>query len=132
MPLTVDERLAIHDVLALHGHLVDSGELDRLGELFTHDVVYDLTALGGPTLTGVESIADAARELGDDNPVAHLVTNILIAESNGEVTARSKFIGVGRDGSTGSGVYDDVFRRTTEGWRIARRRVTVRRQPLQA
>jgi 3-phenylpropionate/cinnamic acid dioxygenase small subunit len=130
MPLTVDDRLAIHDLLVLHGHLVDDGELNRLHEVFTTDVVYDLTALGGATLTGVEAVADAARQLGDNNPVAHLVTNILVVESNGEVTARSKFIGISREGSAGSGVYEDVLRRTPHGWRIRRRRVTVRRRPL--
>jgi 3-phenylpropionate/cinnamic acid dioxygenase small subunit len=131
MGLTTDDRLAIHDLLALHGHLVDAGALDRLGELFTDDVVYDLTPLGGTVLEGVDEIAATARELGVNNPVAHLVTNIVIEEPGDEVTARSKFLGVRRDGSVGSGDYDDVLRRTPEGWRIARRRVTVRREPLQ-
>lgn len=131
MGLTTDDRLAIHDLLALHGHLVDAGALDRLGELFTDDVVYDLTPLGGTVLEGVDEVAASARELGVNNPVAHLVTNILIEEPGDEVTARSKFLGVRRDGSVGSGVYDDVLRRTPEGWRIARRRVTLRREPLQ-
>jgi 3-phenylpropionate/cinnamic acid dioxygenase small subunit len=131
MPLTVTDRLAIHDLLSLHGHLVDNGELDRLDELFTDDVVYDVTALGGTTLSGVDAIAEAATQLGDRNPVAHHVTNILVADHDGEVTVRSKFIGIGRDGSAGSGTYDDVLRHTPDGWRIARRRITVRRQPLQ-
>jgi 3-phenylpropionate/cinnamic acid dioxygenase small subunit len=131
MTLTADDRLAIQDLLALHGHLVDEGALDRLGELFTHDVIYDLTSLGGTALSGVDAIGTSARELGDSNPVAHLVTNILVTEHDGEVTARSKFLGVRRDGSTGSGVYDDVLRRTADGWRIARRRVSLRREPLQ-
>jgi 3-phenylpropionate/cinnamic acid dioxygenase small subunit len=130
MRFTTDDRLAIHDLLALHGHLVDAGALDRLGELFSDDVVYDLTPLGGTVLEGVEEIAASARELGENNPVAHLVTNIVVEERGGEVTARSKFLGVRRDGSVGSGVYDDVVRRTSRGWRIARRRVSVGRQPL--
>ena len=130
MGLTTDDRLAIHDLLALHGHL-DAGALDRLGELFTDDVVYDLTPLGGTVLEGVDEVAASARELGVNSPVAHLVTNIVIDEPGDEVTARSKFLGVRRDGSVGSGVYDDVLRRTPEGWRIARRRVTLRREPLQ-
>lgn len=129
--LTTDDRLAIHELLAQHGHLVDGGELDRLDELFTDDVVYDLAPLGGAALTGVEAIRASARQLGDRNPVAHLVTNIVMQEKDGEVTARSKFLGVRRDGSVGSGVYDDVLRRTAAGWRISRRRVSIRREPLQ-
>ena len=30
MPLTSEDRLAIADLVALHGHLFDEGELDRL------------------------------------------------------------------------------------------------------
>ena len=131
MTLSVGDRLAIHELLALHGHLVDEGALDRLRELFTDDVTYDLTPLGGTTLSGIDAIAASAKELGDRNPVAHLVTNVVVTEHDGEVTTRSKFIGVRRDGSVGSGVYDDLLRRTAEGWRIARRRVSLRREPLQ-
>lgn len=130
--ISTDDRLAIHELLALHGHLVDNGELDRLDELFTEDIVYDLTPLGGAALTGVEAIRRSALELGDRNPVAHLVTNVLVQERDGEVAACSKFIGVQRDGSVGSGVYADVLRRTTDGWRISRRRVSLRREPLRA
>lgn len=132
MGLTTDDRLAIHDLLAMHGHLVDAGELERLAELFSDDVVYDLTPLGGTVLEGVDAIAASARALGESNPVAHLVTNIVIQERGSEVTARSKFLGVRSDGSVGSGVYEDVLRRTADGWRIAHRRVSLRRAPLQA
>lgn len=40
MALSVEDRLAIHDLVALHGHLMDAGEFDRLDELFTEDFVY--------------------------------------------------------------------------------------------
>lgn len=39
MPLTSEDRLSIADLVALHGHLFDEGELDRLDELFTADTV---------------------------------------------------------------------------------------------
>ncbi|SDS41699.1 nuclear transport factor 2 family protein [Actinopolymorpha singaporensis] len=129
MTLTTEDRLAIHELLALHGHLVDDGALDRLGEVFTDDVGYDLTPMGGETLNGIQAIRASALDLGDRNPVAHLVTNVVVAEHDGEVTARSKFLGVRRDGSVGSGVYEDVVRRTPDGWRIAHRRVSLRREP---
>jgi 3-phenylpropionate/cinnamic acid dioxygenase small subunit len=129
--ISTDDRLAIHELLARHGHIVDNGELDRLSELFTADVVYDLTRLGGSSLHGTAAIVEASRQLGDRNPVAHHVTNVVVSEHEGEITARSKFLGVRKDGSVGSGVYDDVLRRTSDGWRIARRQVSVRKEPLQ-
>ncbi len=38
MRLTQEDRAAITELISLHGHLVDSGELDRLHELFTDDI----------------------------------------------------------------------------------------------
>lgn len=70
--ISTDDRMAVHELIALHGHLVDAGQLERLPEVFTHDVVYDLTPMSGPTLHGVRAVSEAAQRLGDRNPVAHL------------------------------------------------------------
>ena len=80
MPISLDDRAAIIELLALHGHLFDDGELDRLDELFTASVSYDVTALGGGVLRGIEAIRDAALALGERNPVGHHVTNVVLAE----------------------------------------------------
>jgi 3-phenylpropionate/cinnamic acid dioxygenase small subunit len=131
MALSTADRLAIHELLALHGHLMDDGAFDRLGDLFTEDVRYDVTAFGAGDLHGPDAVAAAGRALGAGNPVGHHVTNVLVTEDpDGTVRARSKGIGVNADGSTGSVVYDDVLRRAGDGWRIAYRKVTPRRTPL--
>ncbi|ALE04943.1 polyketide cyclase [Arthrobacter sp. ERGS1:01] len=130
MTLTTDDRLAIHELLSLHGHLMDSGDLDHLDQLFTLDVVYDLSPLGAGMLHGIDAIRRAAQQLGDKNPVAHHVTNVVIGQGEGKVTARSKGIGIRADGSVGSVVYDDELQQTPNGWRISRRRISPRREPL--
>ncbi|MGC4889206.1 nuclear transport factor 2 family protein [Micromonospora sp. DT227] len=131
MTLPVADRVAIHELLALHGHLVDAGELDRMGELFTADVVYDVTSFGFGELHGHEAIRSAALALGDRNPVGHHVTNVHVTEdADGTVRAVSKGIGIHADGSVGSVVYEDVVRREGAGWRIAHRKVIPRRTPL--
>ena len=43
--LNAEDRQAIGEVLSLHGHLFDQGQLDRLGEIFTPDAAYDMSAL---------------------------------------------------------------------------------------
>jgi 3-phenylpropionate/cinnamic acid dioxygenase small subunit len=122
--MNVEDRLAVHELLALHGHLVDAGEFDRLGELLTDDAEY-------AGIRGFAELEAASRRLGDGNPVAHHVTNIVVTEDpDGTVRARSKGLGVYADGRAGSVVYDDVLRRTPDGWRIARRVITARRIPL--
>lgn len=128
--MKTDDRLAVYELLALHGHLVDDGDLGRLDEVFTDDVLYDLSPLGADVLHGIDEVRASALQLGDRNPVAHLVTNVLVEEHDGQVAVRSKFLGVQRDGSVGSGVYVDRLRRTTTGWRISHRRVSLRHEPL--
>ncbi|WP_431038911.1 nuclear transport factor 2 family protein [Streptomyces sp. P6-2-1] len=131
MSLALEDRLAITELISLHGHLVDEGSLDRLEELFTADVVYDLTDFGGESLTGITAFRDAAWARGEGNPVAHHVTNIVVTVApDGRVEARSKGLGVLADGSCGSVTYHDTVVRTAEGWRISRRRVSPRRAPL--
>lgn len=132
MNLTTSDRLEIHELMNLHGHLVDAGELERLDELFTYDVVYDLRDFGGTELRGIDAIAQASTTLGDANPLAHHVTNVLITGAEGPlVRVMSKGIGIRADGSAGSVTYQDEVRKDAAGWRISRRRVSPRRRPLQ-
>ncbi|MBK3577162.1 nuclear transport factor 2 family protein [Streptomyces sp. MBT65] len=131
MTLPLEDRLAITELIALHGHLVDEGELDRATEVFTPDVEYDLTDFGRGTLTGLRQLVDASVALGAANPVAHHVTNVVIEEpAEGQVRVRSKGLGIRTDGSCGSVTYVDTVVRIGTGWRIARRKVSVRRTPL--
>ncbi|WP_131742546.1 nuclear transport factor 2 family protein [Actinomadura roseirufa] len=131
MPLTAGDRAAIADLIARHGHLVDAGELDRLGELFTEDVVYDVTDLGAPPIVGLAAVRDAALALGAGNPVAHHVTNVVVTEApDDRALVHSKGLGIGADGSCASVTYEDTVVRLSQGWRIAHRRIEARRTPL--
>lgn len=131
MALAGEERAAIIELLSMHGHLFDGGELDRLDELFTADVVYDVTDFGQQPLTGVAAIRAGALALGESNAVAHHVTNIVLTElADGRVQARSKGIGIYADGTCGSVTYEDTVVPGHQGWRIAYRRVLARRAPL--
>ncbi|HTJ32372.1 MAG TPA: nuclear transport factor 2 family protein [Dactylosporangium sp.] len=133
MALNMDDRIAITDLINEHGHLTDRGDYDGLASLFTEDVVYDVSAFGGGVLAGLAAIRDAALALGDANPVAHHVTNIVLRETaDGIVHAHSKGLGIMADGSAGSVTYEDTIERTPAGWRITHRVVHPRRKPLQA
>ncbi|MFJ9243380.1 nuclear transport factor 2 family protein [Streptomyces sp. NPDC101776] len=131
MTLPLEDRLAITELIALHGHVFDEGELDRAAEVFTPDVEYDLTDFGRGTLTGLPQLVEATLALGTANPVAHHVTNVVIEEpTEGQVRVRSKGLGIGTDGSCGSVTYVDTVVRVGPGWRISRRKVSARRIPL--
>jgi hypothetical protein len=131
MTLTAEDRTAITDLINRHGHLTDSGEFDRMPELFTVDVTFDVTDLGGGVLTGLATIKDAALALGAGNPVAHHVTNtVLTAVADGRVHAFSKGIGIHADGTARSVTYEDMIVRGDDGWRINHRTIRARRVPL--
>jgi SnoaL-like domain len=123
MALTAEDRTAITELLSMHGHLVDAGELDRLHELFTDDVTYDVTDLGAGSLEGLAAIREAALALGELNPVGHHVTNIVLTElADDQVRALSKGIGINADGTSGSVTYEDTISRGDQGWRISYRK----------
>ena len=44
MVLSVEDRLAVHELVSLHGHLMDGGEFGKMDELLCAHVVYDLSA----------------------------------------------------------------------------------------
>ena len=131
MALSERDRTDITDLINLHGHLTDAGELDRAGELFTPDVTYDVTDLGFGSLHGPAAIRDAALALGQANPVGHHVTNVVITPiDDHSARVRSKGIGIMADGTAGSAGYDDVVTRRPDGWKISYRKVTARRAAL--
>jgi hypothetical protein len=131
MAFTADDRTEITELISMHGHLCDSGELDRLEELFTPDLVLDVSDLGQEPLLGVAACAAAARALGELNPVGHHVTNTVITEApDGGVHALSKGLGVNADGTVGSVTYEDTVVRTPRGWRISHRKIRAHRAPL--
>ena len=130
--LSLKDRLAITELIALHGHLIDDGRLDQLNRVFAEDVTHDLTAFGLGIHHGLGSVREAAEALGDANPVGHHVTNIVIVEVKDDdtVVTRSKGIGIRADGTAGSAVYDDILTKRDGAWRITARTITVRRKPL--
>ena len=101
--VSVEDRLAINELVARHGHIMDSAEFDRLEELFSHEVTYDLGDFGLGARQGIGAIRDAAIAMGDRSPVGLHVTNVILTEVDGHVVrVRSRGIGIQADGSSGS------------------------------
>jgi len=131
MELSEQDRIEISDLINLHGHLTDAGDLDRAVQLFTPDVTYDLDDFGLGSLHGTAAVREAALALGDANPVGHHVTNIVITWiDDRSARVQSKGIGIKADGTAGSVTYDDIVTRHPGGWKISYRKVTARRAAL--
>jgi len=129
--LSAKDRWAIAEILSMHGHLFDGGRLDRLEEIFAPGVVYDLTDRGLGTFEGIEAIRRGALQLGDRNPIAHHVTNVVIThEAHDEATVESKALLIMADGTLGSVNHLDTLIRHDGQWRISRRVITAPRRPM--
>ena len=120
--------LAIGQVQARYGYLMDDLDWDAIGEVFTEDCVFDASAFGLEPAIGYAGVR--AMHEGADHPLAHHATNVLVQEIDGDVAVvRSKALGTYAKGRAFSGEYRDTMARTPGGWRI-RRRTIVLRQPL--
>jgi F420-dependent oxidoreductase-like protein len=123
-PLSVRDRAAIHELISLHGHLVDERRPDDLGQLLTLDAVYDLHSFGLGNIVGLQAIQELHRQRPGNQPIGHHVSNVLIDERpDGTIAVCSKGLSVMADGTTGTCTYDDVVVKIDTGWRIAHRRV---------
>jgi hypothetical protein len=124
----VADILAIHQLLALYGHIIDEREWQRVGELFTADALYDMSDFGLGVMRGAAAIRALWSRPDAIHPLAHHETSIVVTEDpDGRVRVLSKGLGIGPNGRVGSVVYRDVVVRTSDGWRFAERKAQVRR-----
>lgn len=116
-PVGVCEGRAILDVLARYAQVIDNGDWDELGSVFTPDAVF-----GRDGVRGFDAIISAIGSVTPYHP--HHTTNSLLGLApDGTVRAWSKYVIIRTDGTAGSGDYLDTLVRTPRGWRIARREV---------
>ncbi len=124
--LSIEDRYAIHELVALYGHLIDEREFSRLDEIFTRDAIFDLGGYGGAKYVGLDAIIELMIN-SNEHPLAHHATNIVIQEeSDGVIKVVSKGLGVGHKGKVGSVVYRDSLVRLGINWRVSERRVELR------
>ena len=122
--VSIEDHIAITQLVNLYGHVIDFREWDRLGEVFVEDLVFDATDLD-PAREPIHGLSNLVKRWSSpeaNHPLAHHASNILIWEDpDGTVRSQSKGYGP-RPGGEGRAVtYKDVLRRTPQGWRLARR-----------
>jgi len=126
MPLTTEDRLAIHELISLHGHLADDRRSGELALLLTPDASYDVTAYGLGVVRGLPALIELFSSAPGDQPVGHHVTNVIVTadpDLADRARVRSKGLSVMADGRAGTVVYEDQVVRTADGWRISTRLV---------
>jgi len=124
--LSTDDFVDLQRLVWLYTHVIDDRCYSRASEVFTEDGIFDATAVGGARLQGLADLVAYWRR-GSDETLIHLASNI-VARGQADGTARisSRSLVTLRSGAVSNAVYEDVARRTSQGWRIAERRVAVR------
>ena len=124
MPLTTTDRLAIHELVSLHGHLADDRRSEDLDLLLTPDASYDVSAYGLGVVQGLPALIELFSSAPGDQPIGHHVTNVIVTadpDLDDRAQVRSKGLSVMADGRAGTVVYEDNVVRTADGWRISAR-----------
>ena len=115
LELALSERLAIHELISLYGHLVDQRHFSRLGEIFTDDAVFNLKGYDGNCYQGLPAIQEMMLA-STEHPLAHHASNIVVLIQTDSIEVLSKGIGVGAGGRVGSVTYRDWLSLTPQGW----------------
>jgi ketosteroid isomerase-like protein len=127
--VTPEDRVAIGELMALYGHVIDERQWSRIGELFTDDVLYDVSDMELGHIRGIDAVLEFWTDAGTHHPIAHHATNVVVDEEpDGSARVTSKAVCVGKSGRAMSFTYRDVVRRGEDGrWRMAERIITLRR-----
>lgn len=127
--ISFEDKLAIYELVALYGHIIDERELHRTSELFTGDAIYDVSATGGEKHVGAAAIEALWRDTSR-HPLAHHATNILVKGRTRDIADYVfKGLGVGFRKRVGSLTYRGSCIRTNVGWRFQVMVVNVREPP---
>lgn len=113
------DRLALHELAALYGDLIDAKDWPGLAEVFTEDAVFDMSDIGLGKFRGLTAI-QAHMAATDRHPSAHLIVNVRVVDG-APIELHSRVIGVLADRRVGVGNYRDHVERTPAGWRIRHR-----------
>ncbi len=128
----VADELEIRNLLARLAQCADDAEdLDEYVQLFTEDAVWEGSAVG--RRKGHAEILEGARERrasGTSGPGAnsrHVVTTAAVRLGGDVASGRSVFQFYRQTHAqpvlATMGVYEDAFRRTRDGWKLAHRRI---------
>jgi hypothetical protein len=122
--MDASEIVAIGQLMAHYGHLVDARAWPRLGEIFSADGVFDVVAYGAGRHEGLARVIAFFERAS--HPPAHHTTNLYVYEESRQVHAWSKYAVPGDGGRMFGGDYRDLLLKTPDGWRIRERIVTKR------
>jgi len=121
MPLTVEDRVEMMELVARYNQAIDSGDAEGYADTFTEAGVFQIA--GQPEVRGREQLIDMVQRLGPRNS-RHWVNNIVI-DGDGDSATMRCYLAVLRDRQiTSTGKYVNILVRVDGAWRFLRRDYT--------
>jgi hypothetical protein len=122
----VEDQLAIRELVARYNYAIDEERPEEWVGTFVADGTFESTALG--THTGADALLVFAKGYIAAFEGRHVTSDFVVTVDGDEATARCYLVAVNAKTTPPSilttAVYDDVLRRTPDGWRFVHRKVT--------
>ncbi len=121
MPLSLEDRFAIQDLVARYNTAIDSGDAETWASMFTPDGTFES---GGRVHQGTDALTTFARGFAERLAGSRHWNNNMIVEGDGDEATLRCYLLLMRAGQVvTSAQYQDTLRRVDGQWRFASRRV---------
>lgn len=121
MPLAVEDRLAIQELLARYNHCIDSGDAEGWAATFAPDGTFESR---GEVHAGTDALVTFARGFQERMAGARHWNNNLLIEGDGDDARTTCYLRLWRGSELISdGTYVDTLKRIDGAWRFTSRKV---------
>jgi len=141
--VSVEDKLAIQEVIARYSYAYDRKDAEAFAQLFVEDGVFEVILPGESSPTVRLSSRAAIREwaaqrhlLSAASQGRHYQSGVLFDELTGDTATARTMLLLTRQGAPDAapllhltGVYHDEWRKTQEGWRLVHRAARIDRDP---
>jgi len=128
MGLTIEDRLAIHDLAARYSHAVDSGDAEGFIATFVETGVLDA---GQVQLDGHAALKDFALNFSSSRRAPRHVASNLVLDGDGDHATLKAYVQMflltgepPQQTVSISGIYDDTLIKEDGSWKFVRRNFT--------
>ena len=122
----LEDQLAIRELVARYNYAIDEKRPEDWVATFVSEGTFESTALGAHS--GTNALLEFANGYIAAFEGRHVTSDFVVTVDGDDATARCYLIAVNAKTTPPSilttAVYDDVLRRTTDGWRFVHRKVT--------
>lgn len=127
MPIAIEDRIEIHEILARLDHAVDAGDWDTYLSYFEPDATMDPGF--APPSAGLEAIRQFLNASeGNTRGKRHVATNVVVDGNASEALARSYLTVIEREDIpkvVATAVIEDTLVKRDGRWRVTRHAVSV-------